>query len=99
MKFSNIKQNLPVLALACGAAVLMANPAYAQGLSGAKDALTSFYADLKLIVPIAATIALALLGVGYALKMVEKDTLFRWGIGIAIAGSAGTMAAMMYKPG
>jgi hypothetical protein len=97
MNFSKIKQQLPTLALVGTAVVMAAAPAHAEGLSNAKSVLDSFLSELKTIVPVAATIALILLAVGYAAKMVEKDTLIRWGIGIIVAGSAGTLAAALFS--
>lgn len=78
-------------------AAMVAQPAHAQGLSNAKSVLDSFLSELKTIVPVAATIALIGLALAYAAKMVEKDTLIRWGIGIIVAGSAGTLATTLFS--
>lgn len=78
-------------------AAMFAMPAHAQGLSNAKSVLDSFLGELKTIVPVAATIALIGLALAYAAKMVEKDTLIRWGIGIIVAGSAGTLASTLFS--
>lgn len=77
-------------------AAMIAEPAHAQGLSNAKSVLDSFLSELKTIVPVAATIALIGLALAYAAKMVEKDTLIRWGIGIIIAGCAGSLASTLF---
>lgn len=77
-------------------AAMVAQPAHAQGLSNAKSVLDGFLSELKTIVPVAATIALIGLALAYAAKMVEKDTLIRWGIGIIVAGSAGTLATTLF---
>lgn len=81
------------------AAAAAAAPAHAQALSNAKSVLDSFLSELKTIVPVAATIALIGLALAYAFKMVEKDTLIRWGLGIIIAGSAGTLATTLFGSG
>lgn len=76
------------------AATWMSPSAFADGgLSKGKSILDGFNQDLTTIIPIAATIILVLLAVGYSAKIIQKDDLIRWGIGIILAGSAGTLAA------
>jgi len=94
----NLRKSNPlptVLALAFMAATVAA-PAHAQGLSNAKSVLDSFLSELKTIVPVAATIALIGLALAYAAKMVEKDTMIRWAIGIIVCGSAGTLTSLLF---
>lgn len=66
------------------------------GLEGIKSVFDTFKGQLLTIVPPIAVVALILLGVGYATKMVEKDTFYRWGIGLVIAGSAAKITDMMF---
>lgn len=96
----NIKgQSLaPVLAIALAAAAA-SNPAYAAGLEGAKGILETFKTEILGVVPIIAVIALVLLGIGYATKMVDKETFVRWGIGCIIAGGATGIADMIFNGG
>lgn len=66
------------------------------GLAKAKGVLEDFEEQLTDIIPIVAIIALAILGIGYATKFVEKDTFFRWAVGIIIAGSAAQLTALFF---
>jgi type IV secretory pathway VirB2 component (pilin) len=86
----------PALALAA-AGVLCASPAAAQGLEGARTILETFKEEILGIVPIVAVIALVLLGVGYAMRVVDKDTFIRWGFGCIIAGGASGIASMIFN--
>lgn len=81
------------------AAVAAASPAHAQGLSGAKTFLETFKTEVLGVIPIIAVIALVLLGIGYAAKMVEKETFVRWAIGCIIAGSAAAITNMIFNGG
>lgn len=99
MNLYNKHQTLvPVAALALAAAA-SANPAYAAGLEGAKTILETFKTEILGIIPIVAVIALVLLGIGYATKMVDKETFVRWGIGCIIAGGASGIAGMIFNGG
>lgn len=78
-------------------AVLMALAsfnAHAAGLSKAKGALDGFLAELHIIVPVVATIVLICLALAYSWRMIQKDTLVQWGVGIVIAGSAAEIVAV-----
>lgn len=90
-KIKNIKNKISAVALTA-----VTGAANAQGLSKSKEVLTIFQTEITTIIPIIAAIALLLLGIGYATKMIEKDTLVRWGIGVIIAGSAVQITAMMF---
>lgn len=98
MKINKGRAAANILGLALVSA-LAAQPAYAQGLSRATSVLETFKSDLNTLVPIAAAIALVGLGVAYAMKMVEKDTLIRWAMGIIVAGSATTLATQFFGSG
>lgn len=84
------------LFLLCLLAVLPLN-AYAGGggLSGAAGLLQTLQDNLMLVIPIFAIIALIIIGIGYALRMLEKDTMVRWLVGILVAGSAAELTAML----
>lgn len=70
--------------------------ASAQGLQKGKGILEKFNTELTTIIPVVATIILVLLAIGYAWKMVEKDTFVRWGVGVLIAGSAAQIVALFF---
>jgi type IV secretory pathway VirB2 component (pilin) len=70
---------------------------HAQGLTKAKSVLETFRDELTTIIPIIGVIALIMLGIGYATRMVEKDTFVRWAIGIVLAGSAAQITAMFFN--
>ncbi|WP_074381495.1 VirB2 family type IV secretion system major pilin TrwL [Bartonella doshiae] len=73
----------------------MTHPAYAQ-LTNAKGVLEKFRDQLKIIVPIAATVILLGLAIGYAGRYIEKDTFIRWAIGVIVAGSAAELANLLF---
>lgn len=92
------KAALPKTALVTAAAALAAPlVAHAGGLDNVKSGAESLLADLKLIIPIAAT----LVGIGvffaYSAKWVEKQDAIRWGIGIALIGAVGTLVPALIK--
>ncbi|MCZ2328771.1 VirB2 family type IV secretion system major pilin TrwL [Bartonella sp. F02] len=74
---------------------LMAHPAYAR-LEKARNILNEIQTELKTIVPIAATVILIGLAIGYAGRFIEKDTFIRWGIGVIVAGSALQITSMLF---
>ncbi|EJF84442.1 VirB2 family type IV secretion system major pilin TrwL [Candidatus Bartonella washoeensis] len=76
----------------------MAHPVYAQAvLTNAEKALTKLKTDLAThIIPVAATVILLCLAIGYAGRYIEKDTFVRWAIGVVIAGSATQIATMLF---
>ena len=69
--------------------------AKAAGLEKAKTTLETFKSELMSITPVIAIIGLILLGIAYATNFVEKDTFFRWGVGILIVGSAAQITSML----
>lgn len=75
--------------------MITTSPAYAAGLSRASTVLNTLKENLTMIIPIAATIALMLCGLLYAMRMVHKDTFVYWFIGILIVGSASEITAMI----
>ncbi len=96
-----ILKNKTAKTATAGMAMLVSAHASAQaggggGLSKAKGVLESFQDELTDIIPIVAIIALAILGIGYATKFVEKDTFFRWAVGIIVAGSAAQLTALFF---
>lgn len=76
-------------------AACFASPAYAAGLSQATTVLNSIKENLTTIIPILATVALMIIGVMYAMRMMHKDTFVHWLIGIIIAGSAAEITSMI----
>ncbi|WP_074381493.1 VirB2 family type IV secretion system major pilin TrwL [Bartonella doshiae] len=72
------------------------HPAYAQ-LTNAKGVLEKFEEQLKIIIPIAATVILLGLAIGYAGRYIEKDTFIRWAIGVIVAGSAAELAKLLFS--
>lgn len=69
----------------------------AAGLDKAKGVLESFQTELTTIIPIAATLLLVIMAVGYAGRFMEKDTFVRWAIGIIVAGSAAQITALFFS--
>lgn len=86
------------VAAAIGAsAMFAANPAFAAGgLDKARGILETLKEEATTIIPIAATLILMILAIGYAARMMEKDTFVRWAIGVIIAGSAAQITAMLF---
>ncbi|WP_375703233.1 VirB2 family type IV secretion system major pilin TrwL [Bartonella sp. AD13SXNS] len=103
MKQSNIFQravNTSISNVTIMTAFFLAHPVYAQAqkLENAKNALDKFKTELIGIIPIAAAVILLGLAIGYAGRYIEKDTFVRWAIGVIIAGSAGELVALLFKP-
>ena len=71
--------------------------AFGAGLARARGALETVKSELLTIIPVVAVIALMLLAIGYATKSVEKETFYRWAIGVIIAGSAAEITAMFFS--
>lgn len=86
--------------LAAGTAIglVISSPAMAQ-LQQARTTSQSILSEIQLIVPIIATIILIFAGIGYAWRMVEKDTFFRIGTGCIVAGSAGAIVPWLFGSG
>ncbi|RYE20005.1 MAG: conjugal transfer protein [Sphingobacteriaceae bacterium] len=74
--------------------IFSSSTALSAGLDRAKTKLENFKSELVTITPVVAIITLIILGIAYAFNFVEKETLFKWGIGIIIAGSAGPITNM-----
>lgn len=88
--------NRPFSALAMFVLSLAATrPAAAAGLDQAESVLTSLESDLTTIIPIAATVALMIAGLLYAMRMMHKDTFVHWFIGILIVGSASEIVSVI----
>jgi len=96
MKTIKAIQAKAVSALVLGSCLVASQSASAQGLSKARGVLTVLKDEILLVVPIVAVIALIILGLLYANKVVEKDALGRWAGGIVIAGSAVEIVAMLF---
>jgi type IV secretory pathway VirB2 component (pilin) len=87
-------KNCVVRVVSTALAVGYALAAEAQGLSRATSALNNLRSQLLTIVPIVAVIALILLGIGYATRMVHKETFVSWVVGVIIVGSATEIVTM-----
>lgn len=74
-----------------------ATPALAQGLSQMQSTSQSLLDQIQTIGPILATIIVVLCGVGYAARMLEKDTFVRIAVGCIIAGSASALVPMFWS--
>lgn len=66
---------------------LAAPTAHAQGLARATSFLETIRDQLVVWIPIVAVIAGLILVVAYWFNMIQKDTFFKWLIGLIIAGS------------
>lgn len=75
---------------------LVADYASAAGLAKTRTNLEKLYTEITLIIPIAATITIALLGLLYSKGVVNKDQFYTWLTGILISGSAAELVAMFY---
>lgn len=92
---SNVTNKAVNLGVAVVLAMIAASPAYAAGPSQATTVLNTLKENLTTIVPIAATVALMLCGLLYAMRMMHKDTFVHWFIGILIVGSAAEITSMI----
>jgi type IV secretory pathway VirB2 component (pilin) len=95
------KREVTRLTTSTGLAVALvatsATPAIAQGLQQMESTSQSLLEQIQTIGPILATIILVLCGVGYAARMVEKDTFVRVAVGCIIAGSASALVPMFWS--
>lgn len=82
-------------ALFAFAALACASPALADGLDGAKSTLEGVLADVKVIVPILATLGLIGCGVAYAFRWVELKQIVTFAIGCIIVGAAGAFVPVL----
>ncbi|WP_050453535.1 TrbC/VirB2 family protein [Candidatus Burkholderia verschuerenii] len=83
------------LIIAATLVIIATSPAYAAGLSQATTVLNTLKENLTTIIPVAATVALMLCGLLYAMRMMHKDTFVHWFIGILIVGSAAEITSMI----
>ncbi|WP_273720597.1 MULTISPECIES: VirB2 family type IV secretion system major pilin TrwL [unclassified Bartonella] len=103
MKQTNIFQttvrNKIITTVAAITVFFMVHPICVQAktLDKAKTALETLQNQLKIIVPLAATVILLCLAIGYAGRYIEKDTFVRWAVGVVIAGSAAELVAMLFQ--
>lgn len=74
---------------------LASSPAFAGGLDGAKTTLQSILTDIKVIVPILATIGLIGAGVAFAFHWVQTKYIVNFAIGCVIVGVAGAFVPML----
>ncbi|GAA5096006.1 VirB2 family type IV secretion system major pilin TrwL [Bartonella acomydis] len=97
--FQTTVRNKIITTTAAVTVFFMTHPIYAQAqvLGKAKTALETLRDQLKIIVPIAATIILLCLAIGYAGRYIEKDTFVRWAVGVVIAGSAVELVTMLFQ--
>lgn len=80
------------------AILITANIAEATGgLSKVKGTFELAKSELLAIIPVVATIVLILLGIAYANKMIERESLERWVIGTVIAGAAAEITTLFFK--
>ncbi len=75
--------------------IVAGRPAAAAGLSQAGQVLQTLQQNLTTMIPVAATVALMLCGLLYAMRMMHKDSFVHWFIGILIVGSASEITAMI----
>jgi TrbC/VIRB2 pilin len=80
-----------------GATLAVPLAAHAGGLDNVKSSAESLLADLKLIIPVVATLVGIGIFAGYSAKFIEKQDAVRWGIGCALIGSVGTLVAALIK--
>lgn len=66
------------------------------GLSKVTSTFTNVESWLTTFVPIAATVALIFLAIGYLMQFVHKETFGHWAIGLIVAGSASEIVGMVF---
>lgn len=76
---------------------VIASPAHAQ-LARPKQVLELIQSEIKIIIPVLATLILICLFIAYSMKMCRKETFMNWGIGIIGAGMAAQIVALLYAP-
>jgi type IV secretory pathway VirB2 component (pilin) len=69
--------------------------ARAQGLSQASTIMSTLQSNLTTLIPVIATVALMIIGLFYAMRMIHKDAFVHWFVGILIVGSAAEITAMI----
>lgn len=96
----NKKHELLKTAILVGVtAAAMPFAAHAGGLDNIKSGADNILSELKIIIPVVASIAGLGVFAGYSAKFVQKEDAVRWGIGIAGCGSVGTLVALLYGNG
>ncbi|WP_455476952.1 VirB2 family type IV secretion system major pilin TrwL [Bartonella sp. B41] len=86
------------MASVTAATFVMTHPAYvqAQSLNKATAAMGTIKTEITKFVPIAATVILLCLAIGYAGRFIGKATFIRWAVGIIIAGSATEITTILF---
>lgn len=69
-----------------------------QHLKKVEKGLSAIKTDLDKVIPTVAALILLGLAIGYAARVIEKDTFIRWSIGVIIAGSALELAKLFFSP-
>ena len=94
-KITYLKNSVSAIVVAF--ALMLSEQALAGGLTRAKGIFDEFKTELLTIIPVLAVIVLILFAIGYAAKLMEKETFVRWAIGIIIAGSAAEITALFFN--
>ena len=68
--------------------------ASAAGLQKVRGLLDMMKNEILTIVPILAVLSLILMGIGYMMKLVNRDTFIRWMVGLVIVGSAAQITSL-----
>ena len=76
---------------------LLISPAQADGLDNVKTILGKVKGELLNMIPLIAVVALIVMGIGYALRFVGKETFIRWMVGLIIAGSAAQITTLFFQ--
>jgi type IV secretory pathway VirB2 component (pilin) len=77
-------------------AMPLAAPAMASGLDTATTYVTTLQSQLTTLIPIVCVIGMLVLGALYANRMIQKDSLVHWFIGVILAGSASELVAAFF---
>lgn len=83
------------LVVAAAAVSVQPKPAMAAGLQAATSLLQNLESSLTTMVPIIAVIAMIMLGILYAMRMISKEHLVHWFIGVILIGSASELVSML----
>lgn len=75
--------------------LLSANAARAAGLAQAASVMSMLQSNLTTLIPVVATVALMIIAIFYAMRMIHKDAFVHWFVGILIVGSAAEITAMI----
>jgi hypothetical protein len=92
-----MKRNQAAAKAAVVAAVMMfANVAHAAGLAKGRSVLATVQTEMQLYIPLVATLALGILAILWATKVMHFRSVAQWAGGVILAGSASEIVSMLF---